>query len=123
MENDKTTEAKISLYLLSLKFNPKFKGFRYLRDAILLALKMRNAPFTLKKDIYPALLRKYNLKSVNMERNISNSIDNAFLNVDIADMEKIFGNTISPKTGKPGIKELIAAASVHIYLYETLEFP
>ena len=99
-------------------------GFKYLREAIIIAAQIKNHPFTLKKDIYPVLLYKYQIKAANLERNISNAIDNAFLSVDILQMEKIFGNTISSKTGKPTVKELIAAASVHILLYdETRSLP
>ena len=117
MKSVKTTEQRVSGYLLSLKFNPRLMGFKYLREAILLAAQKQNKPFTLKKDIYPALLAKYQIKAANLERNISNAIDNAFLAVDINEMERLFGNTISSKTGKPTVKELIAAASVHILLH------
>ena len=98
-------------------------GFKLLREAIILAAEKRNMPFTLKNDIYPPLLQKYSIKAANLERNISNAIDNAFLAVDINEMEKVFGNTISSKTGKPTVKELIAAASVHILLCEEKAFP
>ena len=117
-----TAEQYINGWLLSLKFNPRLTGFKLLREAILLAAEKRNMPFTLKKDIYPFLLQKYSIKAVNLERNISNAIDNAFLAVDINEMERAFGNTISSKTGKPTVKELIAAASVHILLYEAGTF-
>jgi len=122
MENAKTTEQQISGWLLSLKFNPRLMGFKYLREAVLLAARKQNMPFTLKKDIYPALLKKYQIKAANLERNISNAIDNAFLSVDLNEMERVFGNTISSKTGKPTVKELIAAASVHILLHEARAF-
>ena len=113
-----TTEQLISIWLLSLKFNPRLKGFKYLRDAAVLAAQNPDKPFTLKKDVYPALLEKYRIKAANLERNISNAIDNAFLAVDLNRMETVFGNTISCKTGKPTVKELIAAAAVHILLHE-----
>jgi len=113
-----TAEQNVSGWLLSLKFNPRLMGFKLLREAILLAAEKQNKPFTLKKDIYPSLLKKHSIKAVNLERNISNAIDNAFLAVDINEMERVFGNTISSKTGKPTVKELIAAAAVHILLYE-----
>ncbi len=99
-----------------LSFNPRLMGYRLLREAILLAAQKKGKPFLLKKDIYPALTEKYRLKAANLERNISNSIDNAFLSVDIDRMENLFGSTISAKSGKPTVKELIAAASVHILL-------
>ena len=124
MENTKTTEQLASAYLLSLKFNPKLMGFKYLREAIVLAARKSDNPFTLKNDIYPALLKKHRTKPSNLERNISNAIDNAFLSVDLNEMEKAFGNTINPKSGKPTVKELIAAASMHIniLIYETRFF-
>jgi hypothetical protein len=118
-----TTEQSVNAWLLSLKFNPRLIGFKLLREAILLAAEKQNKPFTLKKDIYPPLLQKYSIKAANLERNISNAIDNAFLSVDINEMEKVFGNTISQKSGKPTVKELIAAASVHILLYEASALP
>lgn len=98
-------------------------GFRLLREAIILAIERHGKPFLLKKDIYPPLLTKFGIKAANLERNISNSIDNAFLSVDIDKMESLFGSTISAKTGKPTVKELIAAASVHILLYEARPVP
>ena len=117
MEKEKTALQLAGEYLLNLKFNPRLMGYKLLREAIVLATKKGGRPFLLKKDIYPALTEKYRIKTANLERNISNSIENAFLSVDIEIMESIFGNTISAKTGKPTVKELIAAAAAHIFIY------
>ena len=103
----------VNAYLLALKFNPKAKGFKILRRAILLALDKPKG-ITLKRDIYPALEKACGMSAAALERDMANAIDAAFLNADIGEVERVFGGTISPKSGRPTVKELIAGAAAHI---------
>lgn len=112
----RSIEGQVNNYLLRLKFNPKLKGYRYLREAILIALEHEKGIYTLKNDIYPRLAEKFAAGNSNLERDMANAIDAAFLNIGLEDYESLFGNTVNAKSGKPTVKELISAASIHISL-------
>ncbi|GHV00532.1 hypothetical protein FACS1894211_08060 [Clostridia bacterium] len=109
---DKIT--KVTAFLLSLKFNPKAKGFQYIRQAVLLVAESGNGVYSLKRDVYPKLVSLFQTGAQNLERDMSNCIEAAFLNAGIDDIERVFGNTINAKSGKPTVKEFIAAAAIHI---------
>jgi hypothetical protein len=108
----------VSRLLLGLKFNPRLKGFRILRDAVGIAAHFPHGIYSLKRDVYPILSAKYGMPPACLERNMANAVDAAFLNADIDEAERLFGNTISEKSGKPTLKGLIATLIRHILVYE-----
>ena len=62
--------------LMTLGVNPNTKGFRYLIDAIEIALKSKSIKLKMFEEIYNALGKKYGDKPLNVERAIRHSIQN-----------------------------------------------
>ncbi len=59
--------------LVNCGFNPKHKGFLYLRDACLMTLMDIRAG-SLSKDIYPAIADRYNVSNESVERAIRHAV-------------------------------------------------
>lgn len=100
-------------YLLSMGLMPTLKGFGYLRHAIAILLE-NGSMCSLKYSIYPFIAKTFNTTPSNVERSISNAIDAAFLNGNIATLARDFGQTINENKGKPTNKEFICMAAERI---------
>ena len=48
----------------------RYKGYKYLCEAILLAISLDNDEFYVTKDIYPVIARKYKVKPESVEHDI-----------------------------------------------------
>lgn len=72
--------------LLTLKMNPKYKGFKYLESAIFLSLTtvVKN-----KSEICNILAEKYTKTNVNIEQSMQNAINNCW-NGNLSDIEKVY---------------------------------
>jgi two-component system response regulator (stage 0 sporulation protein A) len=118
-DGGKCVAERITAFLLSLKFNPKSKGFQYIRRAVSLVLRRGNGVYVLKRDIYPELSEIFATGAANLERGMANAIEAAFLSIDLSDFERVFGNTVHAEKGKPTVKEFISMARQHILLVES----
>ncbi|MDR3318490.1 MAG: sporulation initiation factor Spo0A C-terminal domain-containing protein [Clostridiales bacterium] len=101
---------EINNFLLSLRILPTLKGFYYLRDAIKLIIGEDLTFSKFKYDVYPRVAQKYNTNIANVERNISNAIDTAFLTAEVNVLSAEFGNTLRAEKGKPTCREFILLA-------------
>lgn len=76
-------------------------GYSYIECAINLVLDDRAYINRMSDKLYPAIARQFGTMPYKVERAIRHAIENACYNCDPDDLEKIFGNTISPEKGKP----------------------
>lgn len=102
------TMVKISEMLCELGIPTNLLGYKYLRSAINIALTDRESLYGITKIIYPAVAKEFNSSSSRVERAIRHAIEVACTRGDIEAFRKIFGNTVSPDTGKPTNSELIS---------------
>lgn len=98
-------ETKILEMMHSLGISSKYKGYKYLKDAIL--LQYYHPEYKLSKDIYLKISTKNNVCKSNVERSISRAIDIGFSRSNYDDIEHIFGNTVSLDRGSPTNLEFI----------------
>lgn len=98
-------ETKILEMMHSLGISSKYKGYKYLKDAIL--LQYYHPEYKLSKDIYLEISIKNNVCKSNVERSISRAIDIGFSRSNYDDIEDIFGNTVSLDRGSPTNSEFI----------------
>jgi two-component system response regulator (stage 0 sporulation protein A) len=123
MRRNRTTnginiDAVVSRHLLKLGFVPKHTGYSYLTDVIKLIVANRGNMGSLLNDVYPVIAEKYNTNPKNVERNIRNAIDSAWLNADIDILNSEFGYTVDKNKGKPTNRAFIATVADKIIFCE-----
>ena len=84
------------------------KGYKYIREAIILAVKDMDIINAVTKCLYPMVARRYGTTSSRVERAIRHAIEVAWDRGDIEVLQKYFGYTVSNVKGKPTNSEFIA---------------
>jgi two-component system, response regulator, stage 0 sporulation protein A len=84
------------------------KGYRYIREAILLAASRQGNVRGLTREIYPHLARQHSSTPGRVERAIRFAIEIAWARGDVATLDSYFGSTVSKERGKPTNAEFIA---------------
>ena len=84
------------------------KGYRYLREAILIAVKDREVINAVTKVLYPEVAKRYNTTASRVERAIRHAIEVAWDRGDLDTLQRFFGYTVSNTKGKPTNSEFIA---------------
>jgi two-component system response regulator (stage 0 sporulation protein A) len=84
------------------------KGYYYLREAIMMAIKNMDIINSITKQLYPSVAKKYNTTSSRVERAIRHAIEVAWGRGDVDILNSYFGYTININRGKPTNSEFIA---------------
>lgn len=84
------------------------KGYHYLREAIMLAIKDIDIINSITKQLYPTVAKKYQTTSSRVERAIRHAIEVAWDRGDVDTLNSYFGYTIHNSRGKPTNSEFIA---------------
>lgn len=87
------------------------KGYHYLRDAIILAVKDGDIINSVTKVLYPTVAKKNKTTSSRVERAIRHAIEVAWDRGDMETLNSYFGYTIHNSRGKPTNSEFIAMIS------------
>ncbi len=83
-------------------------GYKYLRDAIILAVKDLNIIEHVTKELYPTIARNYQTTSSRVERAIRHAIEVAWDRENFQVISDIFGYTVSKESKKATNSEFIA---------------
>ena len=92
------------------------KGYQYLRDSILLAVRDNDIINSITKILYPTIAQKYETTSSRVERAIRHAIEVAWNRGNTDTLTDLFGYTISNGKGKPTNSEFIALIADEIRL-------
>lgn len=84
------------------------KGYHYLREAIMMAIKDIDIINSVTKQLYPSVAKKYDTTSSRVERAIRHAIEVAWDRGDVDILNSYFGYTIHNSRGKPTNSEFIA---------------
>lgn len=84
------------------------KGYQYIREGIIMAIKDVNMLNYITKLLYPSIAKKYKTTSSSVERAIRHAIEVAWGRGKIEVIEEMFGYTVSAGKGKPTNSEFIA---------------
>lgn len=84
------------------------KGYHYLREAIMLAVREQDIMNSVTKILYPTVAKKFDTTPSRVERAIRHAIEVAWDRGDIEVLNGIFGYTIQGSRGKPTNSEFIA---------------
>ncbi len=92
------------------------KGYQYLREAIIIAVKDMDVINAVTKVLYPAVAKKFGTTASRVERAIRHAIEVAWDRGDLETLQKYFGYTVSNAKGKPTNSEFIAMIADRIRL-------
>ena len=68
-------QGLLNNYLIDVGFDPRYMGYNYLKQALLLCLADRSMIKSLNANVYPVVAQRYNTNVQNVNRNIRNLID------------------------------------------------
>lgn len=91
--SEMTLEKKASTLLYDLMLPPSYKGYKYLKDAILMLSDENFECSSFAKNIYPVIAEKYASTSQNIEKNIRSAVNRIYEVNSREDLEKILGKS------------------------------
>ena len=103
-----SSEQKIINIFNLLGIPSHLRGYKYLEEAVILAIKNPNAMDFVCRDVYPALAEAFNSTPSRIERGIRHAIESGWIRGDPEVQYRIFGNSVNPDKGKPTNSEFIA---------------
>lgn len=92
MENYK---EKIAILLKKMGVSPALLGYKYLAEALKIAIEDDTVLDGITKVLYPTIAKKFNATVPRVERAIRHSIQCAFDNMPTDIQTAVFGNTVS----------------------------
>ena len=92
------------------------KGYKYLREAIILTVEDPEMINGVTKILYPTVAKRYSTTASRVERAIRHAIEVAWDRGDVDTLQKYFGYTVSGIKGKPTNSECIAMIADHLAL-------
>lgn len=116
MMKDQTLSHKVTDILREMGIPPHIKGYRYLREAILLAVEDSTVLGSITKVLYPGVACRFETTSARVERDIRRAICVAWERGDAVTRRRYFHNTVSNLKGKPTNSEFIAMIADHLCL-------
>ena len=84
------------------------KGYQYLREAIMIAVKDMDVINAITKILYPQVAKTFQTTPSRVERAIRHAIEVAWDRGDLDTLQRFFGYTVSNTKGKPTNSEFIA---------------
>lgn len=119
-ENNLSVEIEVSTILHDLGIPSHVKGYRYIREGIMLLYTGEEANRLITKEIYPEIATKYQTTATRVERAIRHAIEISWIRGDIKLMEKIFGNSVDFERSRPTNSEFLTTIADRIKLHEKL---
>lgn len=92
------------------------KGYNYVREAIILAVRNPDILEAITSELYPAVADKFNTSCTRVERAIRHAVEVAWQRGDLDTLQRFFGYTVSNTKGKPTNSEFVALIADHIRL-------
>ncbi len=113
---NKPLENDVTNAIISLQIPPYFKGFTYLRDAIVLTVEDPKSIKDITKNMYRTIAERYNTTSNRVERAMRFAIETAWNKGNVEVLHKLFGYCVDDKKGKPTNASFIAKIADQIRL-------
>ncbi|MBQ7500676.1 MAG: sporulation transcription factor Spo0A [Clostridia bacterium] len=109
-------ETQVTKVIHQIGVPAHIKGYRYLRTAIILAIRDSTIINSVTKVLYPTVAKYYDTTSSRVERAIRHAIEVAWDRGDIDVLDSYFGYTIANSRGKPTNSEFIAMIADNLRL-------
>ncbi len=111
-----TLEAMVTDIIHEIGVPAHIKGYKYLREAIIMTIEDPDMINGVTKALYPAVAKRYNTTPSRVERAIRHAIEVAWDRGDVDTLQKYFGYTVSGVKGKPTNSECIAMIADNLSL-------
>lgn len=98
----------VTRLLRELGVPAEFKGFGYLREAVLLVLEDERNLAEVTKRLYPEVGRRFGDSAALVERNLRHVIEHTWTYGNLEPLYATFGDTVRAATGKPTNSSFIA---------------
>ena len=109
-------ELEVSYILHELGMPAHFKGYLYLREAIIMTYHEIELLGAITTALYPAIAKKYNTTRSSVERAIRHAIEVAWERGNTSAISNIFGYTVDRGRLKPRNSEVIATIADRLRL-------
>ena len=105
---DTNIEALVTSMIHEIGVPAHIKGYQYLREAIMIAVKDMEVINAITKVLYPQVAKTFGTTPSRVERAIRHAIEVAWDRGDLETLQRFFGYTVSNTKGKPTNSEFIA---------------
>jgi two-component system response regulator (stage 0 sporulation protein A) len=109
-------ETEVDNILNRLQVPAHFKGFNYLKSAILMTIKEPNLVNEMTKKLYPLIAELNGINIQRVERSMRFAIESAWNKGDVEILHELFGYCVDDRKGKPTNASFIAKISDKIRL-------
>lgn len=109
-------EAMVTEVIHEIGVPAHIKGYKYLREAIIMTVEDPEMINGVTKVLYPAVAKTYGTTPSRVERAIRHAIEVAWDRGDVDTLQKYFGYTVSGVKGKPTNSECIAMIADNLSL-------
>jgi two-component system response regulator (stage 0 sporulation protein A) len=114
--SDSELEIMITDIIHQIGIPAHIKGYKYLREAIILSVKDTEMINSITKLLYPTVAKNNATTSSRVERAIRHAIEVAWDRGDVSVLNEYFGFTVQRNRGKPTNSEFIAMISDNLRL-------
>lgn len=104
-------DLEISQILHNLGIPSHIRGYKYIKDGILIMLNNDETISYITKEIYPQIAIKYETTSSRVERAIRHAIEVSWLRGDLSLMEDLFGFSVNCDKAKPTNSEFLSTVT------------
>ncbi len=109
-------EAMVTSVIHEIGVPAHIKGYQYLREAIMIAVKDMDVINAITKVLYPQVAKAFSTTPSRVERAIRHAIEVAWDRGDLETLQRFFGYTVSNTKGKPTNSEFIALIADRLQL-------
>ena len=113
---DANIESMVTSMIHEIGVPAHIKGYQYLREAIILAVKDMEVINAITKVLYPQVAKTFATTPSRVERAIRHAIEVAWDRGDLETLQRFFGYTVSNTKGKPTNSEFIALVADRLQL-------
>lgn len=106
-------DREISQLLHNLGIPSHIRGYKYIRDGIMIIYNNENISL-ITKEVYPQIAYKYETTPSRVERAIRHAIEVSWIRGDLALMEDLFGFSVSCDKAKPTNSEFLSTIADRI---------
>ena len=100
-------EVMVSDFLHKLGIPSHIRGYKYIKEGIMIVYKNGNNISYITKDVYPEIAYKFHTTPTRVERAIRHAIEVSWTRGDLNLMEKTFGNSLDINRDKPTNSEYL----------------
>lgn len=107
-------ERKVTRQLSALGVPPHFKGYLYLKEAVILVVENPDLLGAVTTRLYPLVAQAYKTTPPKVERAIRHAIESTWMRGNLDSIEELFAHTVDAEKGKPTNSSFIARLADHV---------